>query len=123
MAREREEITMRLSYSNNTMMPEGIDTKKMIFESINSSHIGLPVLGLFENTKSRFGVSYSIVTVKDEKSTGLNIPTWLGEEIKADFEKSGQTVSEFFNTVIANVVEIPTDKGNPTKGVTFGYAE
>ena len=114
---------MRLSYSNNSMIPEGIDTKNMTFEKANESHIGMPVLGLFENSKSKFGMSYSLVSVRDEQPVGINIPRWLGEEIKADFDESGLSVSEFFNTVIKSVTEIPTDKGNPTMGVTFGYAE
>lgn len=114
---------MKLSYNNNSMIPEGIDTKSLQFEKVNESHVGLPVLGLFENPKSKYGTSYSLVSVRDERPIGINIPSWLGSEIKSDFEESEQSVSEFFNTVIKSVVEIPTDKGNPTKGVTFGYAE
>ena len=114
---------MRLSYNNNSMMPDGIDTKNLHFEKVNESHVGLPVLGLFENPKSKYGSSYSIVSVRDGKYIGINIPSWLGSEIKADFEESGQSVSEFFNTVIESVTEIPTEKGNPTKGVKFGYAK
>lgn len=114
---------MKLSYSNNAMIPEGINAKSLTFEKVNESHVGMPVLGLFENPKSKFGTSYSIVSVRDGQYIGINIPSWLGSEIKADFEESGQTVSEFFNTVIESVTEIPTEKGNPTKGVTFGYAK
>ena len=114
---------MKTNYSNNSMMPEGIDTKKLTFEKVNESHVGLPVLGLFVNPKSRFGVSYSLLSIRDGVSIGINIPTWLGAEIEKDFEESGQTVSEFFNTVIESVTEIPTDKGNPTMGVKFGYAK
>lgn len=114
---------MKLSYSNNLMIPEGVDTKKLHFEKVNETHVGLPVLGLFENPKSKYGSSYSIISVRDGQYIGINIPSWLGSEIKEDFEESGQSVSEFFNTVIESVTEIPTEKGNPTKGVTFGYAK
>ena len=114
---------MRLSYSNNTMLPDGIDTKKLHFEKVNESHVGLPVLGLFENPKSKYGKSYSLVSVRDGQYIGINIPSWLGSEIKEDFEESVKSVSEFFNTVIESVTEIPTEKGNPTKVVTFGYAK
>lgn len=114
---------MRLSYSNNSMLPEGIDTKNLHFEKVNESHVGLPVLGLFENPKGRYGTSYSLVSVRGGQYIGINIPSWLGSEIKADFEESGESVSEFFNTVIETVTEIQTNKGNPTKGVTFGYVK
>lgn len=114
---------MKLSYSNNSMIPDGINTKTLHFEKVNESHVGLPVLGLLENPKSKYGTSYSLVSSRDGKYIGINIPAWLGSEIKADFEESEQSVSEFFNAVIESVTEIPTDKGNPTKGVTFGYAK
>ena len=114
---------MRLSYNSHSMIPEGIDTKNLHFEKVNESHVGLPVLGLFENPKSKYGTSYSIISVRGGQYIGINIPSWLGSEIKADWEESGQSGGEFFDTVIESVTEIPTDKGNPTKGVTFGYAK
>ena len=114
---------MKLSYSNHSMIPEGIDTKNLHFEKVDESHVGLPVLGLFENPKSKYGTSYSLVSVRDGQYIGINIPSWLGSVIKEEFEESGQSISEFFNTVIESVYEIPTDKGNPTKGVTFEYAK
>ena len=115
---------MKTSYMNDSMMPEDVDTKKIEYEEISENHIGYPVLGLFENPKSKCGPSYCLISVRDNKYIALNIPAWLGKKIKDDYIESGESVSEFFNTVIEKVWSIEMGKGkNPTKGVKFGYAK
>ena len=110
---------------NDSMMPVDVDTKKIeYYEVISEKHIGYPVLGLFENTKSKCGTSYSLISVRDGQYIALNIPAWLGKRIKDDFIESGKSVSEFFDTVIEKVWTIEMGKGkNPTKGVSFRYVK
>ena len=115
---------MKISYMNESMMPEDVDTKNIEYEEISEEHIGYPVLGLFENPKSIHGPSYCLISVRDGQYIALNIPAWLGKKIKEDFIESGKSVSEFFDTVIEKVWTIEMGKGkNPTKGVKFGYAK
>lgn len=115
---------MKTSYMNEPMMPDGVNTKKIKFEPINEEHIGMPVLGLFENPKSPLGTSYALISAKDNEFIGISIPSWLGKKIKDDFIESGQSVEVFFDTVIEKVWNIEMGQGkNPTKGVSFGYAK
>lgn len=113
---------MKLSYNNANMMPEGVNTKSIPFKKISTDHEGMPVLGLFKNPNSRYGVSYSLISKNELGYIGLNIPSWLGAKIEEDFIESGETVEIFFNVIIDSVTEIATSKGNPTKEVTFRNA-
>ena len=48
----------------------------------------------------------------DEPTMLMNVPEWYGSEILADFNQSGQTAEEYFNTSIQEIKEVKTKNNN-----------
>ncbi len=78
------------------------------------------VKGIFSHT-SKYGDSYALV-VEEEKDLhvfNLNIPTWLGKNLKADlenfidgYEKPDETLDDYFKGYyISEIVPIETRNG------------
>lgn len=79
----------------------------------------VPILGYIKHKSDRYdGMSYALlVNVKGEMYF-MNVPSWYGDQLDADFNESEQTAAEFFDNAFIKEIEIrPTKKGNDTFNV------
>ena len=119
----KKDIIMRKNYSNGARTviegyssDEYVALKDVQIDTANK----LFVKGIFSH-KSKYGESYALV-VEEEKDLhvfNINIPAWLGKNLKsdledfiADYEKSGDALEYYFNGYyISEIVPIETRNG------------
>ena len=66
------------------------------------------------DTYSLYIVRAKLVPGIDEPTMLMNVPEWYGAQQLEDFNQSGQTAEEFFNTSIQEIKEVKTKNNNTT---------
>lgn len=99
-------------------IPEGTEYKKAKDFLGDYEKGSMKVLGYIKTHSVLYDKDqYSLFVDYEGNKILLNVPAWYGSKLEADFEKSGQTAEEFFDTSVKSIVTFATKFNNESVNI------